>query len=291
MTIKAGTFFFFDGVSHLVMSLISVFLITSEISLFNRYFAKHWPVLGLESGFNFLGLSMILLGSGILRNLREEIVKKGEDDDQVDLGSLGTVSWPLVLSSGILSLLLGFFNIIATYVFCDKAQGITGRQIRMNRNIAPAMKPDSFKAFSMSSGPKSQSSFSTLHYHDSPKERRRSRFRLPLSIAKSKQALCIQDEEQNISNSSSFQSLNMEKTETPLNRVSPILPELLRPPTAHHPANNSTSPKYPASSRYSVILNPHNAYCDEIYGGLHISREDLGVTTKESWRMKALSKF
>lgn len=86
MTIKAGTFFFFDGVSHLVMSLICVFLITSEISLFNRYFAKHWPALGLKSGFNFLGLSMILLGSGILRNLKEEIVKRGEDDNQV-------VSW------------------------------------------------------------------------------------------------------------------------------------------------------------------------------------------------------
>lgn len=196
---------------------------------------------------------MILLGTDILRNLREEIIKKGEDVNQVDLGTLGAISWPLVLSSGILSLLLGFFNIIATYVFCDKAQVITGRQMRMNRNSAPAMKPDSFKTFSMSSGPENQSSFSTLHYYSSPKERRRSRFRLPLGIAKSKQEPCGQDEEQNVSNPSSFQSQNMEKTEAPLDRVSPILPELLRPPTAHHLADNSTSSKYPASSRYSVV--------------------------------------
>ncbi|RKF53575.1 hypothetical protein GcC1_01663 [Golovinomyces cichoracearum] len=255
MTIKAGTFFFFDGVSHLVMSLICVFLITSEISLFNRYFAKHWPALGLKSGFNFLGLSMILLGSGILRNLKEEIVKRGEDDNQVDLGSLGTVLWPLVLSSGILSLLLGFFNIIATYVFCDKARGITGRHIRMHGNSAPTTKPESFKAFSISSSPERQPSISNLHQYNSRKERRRSRFRFPLSIAKSNQPPCIQDEEQNISYQSSSQSPNMEKIERLLDRVSPIVPELLYPPSAHHPAYNSTSPKYPASSRYSVVSN------------------------------------
>ncbi|RKF72460.1 hypothetical protein GcM1_248179 [Golovinomyces cichoracearum] len=255
MTIKAGTFFFFDGVSHLVMSLICVFLITSEISLFNRYFAKHWPALGLKSGFNFLGLSMILVGSGILRNLKEEIVKRGEDDNQVDLGSLGTVLWPLVLSSGILSLLLGVFNIIATYVFCEKAQGITGRQIRMHSNSASTTKPESLKAFSMSSSPELQPSISNIHHYNSRKERRRSRFRFPLSIAKSNQPPCSQDEEQNISYPSSSQSPNMEKIERSLDRASPVVPELLCPPSAHHPAYNSTSPKYPASSRYSVVSN------------------------------------
>merc|ERR1712137_1525787 len=141
---------------------------------------------------------MILLGSSILRNLREEIVKKGGVEYRVDLGSMGTALWPLVLSSGILSLLFGYFNIIATYVFCDKAQGITGRQIRMHRNLALATKPDSLKVFSMSSGQKYQSSFSTLPYYKSPKERGRSRFRLPLSIVKSKEAPNNRDEEQDI---------------------------------------------------------------------------------------------
>jgi hypothetical protein len=43
MTLKTSKFFFFDGSSHFIMSVVAVFLIVSECSLFKGYYAKNWP--------------------------------------------------------------------------------------------------------------------------------------------------------------------------------------------------------------------------------------------------------
>ena len=64
-------FFFFDGATHVITALSSMFLVTSECSIFRRWFERNWPVLSNAHGFNFLGLGMIVIGAiiGIISSL------------------------------------------------------------------------------------------------------------------------------------------------------------------------------------------------------------------------------
>jgi hypothetical protein len=107
MTVKTSNFFFFDGAGHFITSCIAIFLIVSEIGIFKKWYARHWPTLTVESGFVFLGLSMITLGFNTLGNLN-----KVATDQQ----SLGLPMWRVVIASGILSLIFGLFNIIAVCI-------------------------------------------------------------------------------------------------------------------------------------------------------------------------------
>lgn len=101
---KQLQFFFFDAVSHFITSSVGLFLVVSEVSLFRAYFAKHWPMLSPESGFVFLGMTMMVLGCNILGNLNK---------DATSVENLGLPVWRLVISSGVLTTLMGFFNIVA----------------------------------------------------------------------------------------------------------------------------------------------------------------------------------
>jgi glucan phosphoethanolaminetransferase (alkaline phosphatase superfamily) len=86
---------------------MGIFLIVSEVNLFRSYFARHWPMLSVESGFVFLGLTMIVLGFNILGNLNKNATSQE---------SLGLPMWRIVIASGILSSLMGFFNIVAVCI-------------------------------------------------------------------------------------------------------------------------------------------------------------------------------
>ena len=91
------------------------------MSLFKNYIARRWPLLGPEHGFGFLGVAMITLGINMLGNLNKEATSQE---------SLGIEFWRIVIASGILSLIMGFFNITATFVFRDRQRGITARMAR-----------------------------------------------------------------------------------------------------------------------------------------------------------------
>ena len=121
MTVKTSNFFFFDGCAHFITSVISIALIVSEVNLLKSWFARWAPLLSPESGLVFLGLSMIGIGFNILGNLNKSATSQE---------TLGLPMWRVVIASGILSSLMGLFNIIGTYVFCDSKLGITGRQVR-----------------------------------------------------------------------------------------------------------------------------------------------------------------
>jgi hypothetical protein len=97
-------FFFFDAVSHLITSSIGIFLIVSELTVFDNYFTRNWPLLSPSSGFITLGLAMIAVGFSILGNLNKEATSQK---------SLGMPFWRIVIASGILAATLGVFNIIA----------------------------------------------------------------------------------------------------------------------------------------------------------------------------------
>ncbi|KAF1347843.1 hypothetical protein BDV97DRAFT_269963, partial [Delphinella strobiligena] len=124
MLVKTSTtskFFFFDAVSHVITAVTSMFLLVSELSLFRAYFARNWPLLSPAHGFVTLAVAMIILGVDILGNLNKAATSQE---------SLGLAMWRIVIGSGIIVFILGFFNLFASYIFRDRGHGITARQVR-----------------------------------------------------------------------------------------------------------------------------------------------------------------
>jgi hypothetical protein len=144
-TSVASKFFFFDAVSHVLTAItgskchripsickqkanrIPVFLLTSELSLFRSYFSRNWPLLSPAHGFLTLALAMIVLGINMLGNLNKAATSQE---------SLGMPFWRIVIASGIVIFILGFVNLVASYIFRDRKQGITARQVRAHGAVA-----------------------------------------------------------------------------------------------------------------------------------------------------------
>ncbi|KAH8821194.1 hypothetical protein F5884DRAFT_745523 [Xylogone sp. PMI_703] len=242
-TVMTSQFFFFDGVSHFITSVIAAFLVVSEIGIFQNYFAHYWPLFGPDAGLFCLGLSMLILGFNTLGNLNKPATS---------VENLGLPLWRIVIASGILASVLGFFNIIATNAFCNTKEGITGRQVRANGAIATAKYTDKAELSLSSGSTRSNRSHRTKRHHKaspslptyrpptptSPEERRKSRFGFQFPIRTSFISKPIQNDPE-----------QFQKWE---DRSSPVVPEIQRPPTALHPIH---FPPPPASSRYSVASN------------------------------------
>ncbi|TKA63509.1 hypothetical protein B0A49_04536 [Cryomyces minteri] len=126
-TVTLSNFFFFDAVSHIITAIVGIFLIVSECSLFRSYFARNWPLLSPSHGFVTLGIAMIVLGLNILGNLNKDAVSQKD---------LGLAFWRIVIGSGIVVFILGFFNILASYVFRDSSLRVTARQVRAKGAVA-----------------------------------------------------------------------------------------------------------------------------------------------------------
>lgn len=82
----------------------TVFLLASEFSLFRGFFTRNWPLLGPEHGFVALAIAMIVLGVNILGNLNKPATSQE---------ALGLAVWRIVIGSGIVVFILGFFNLFA----------------------------------------------------------------------------------------------------------------------------------------------------------------------------------
>lgn len=227
-TVENSHFFFFDAVSHFITATISLFLIVSELSLFLSYFESNWPLLSSQSGFVFLGLSMMMLGVNTLGNLNKPATS---------VENLGLPFWRIVISAGILVSVIGAFNIIATIVFCDSKEGISGRQVRSHGATAPQELPRT-KTYSMTS---SNARSGSVKHSESlkrtesvkssyPEDRRKTRFGLKFPIRLS-----------GISRPIPADPEQFQKWES---RSSPVAPTIQRPPTALHPM-------YTPATRYS----------------------------------------
>ncbi|KAF2204765.1 hypothetical protein GQ43DRAFT_121950 [Delitschia confertaspora ATCC 74209] len=132
-TFIVSKFFFFDATSHVITAIVSMFLIVSECSMFRGYFARNWPLLSPSHGFVSLGLSMIILGLNMLGNMNKEATSQE---------SLGLPFWRLLLASGILGIIVGSFNVIASYIFRDTSRQITARRVRSHGAISLSTTPD-----------------------------------------------------------------------------------------------------------------------------------------------------
>ncbi|KAH6639401.1 hypothetical protein C7974DRAFT_130636 [Boeremia exigua] len=120
-TFIVSKFFFFDATSHVITAIAGLFLIVSECSLFRNFFARNWPLLSPSHGFVTLGCTMMVLGLNMLGNMNKEATSQK---------SLTLPFWRLLVASGILAIVIGFFNVIASFVFCDRSRGITARRVR-----------------------------------------------------------------------------------------------------------------------------------------------------------------
>ncbi|RMD39804.1 hypothetical protein DV735_g5323, partial [Chaetothyriales sp. CBS 134920] len=126
-TFIVSKFFFFDAAAHVVRIIISGFLIMTELPLFRQYFYRNWPLFSPRSGFVMLGLTMIALGNSILGQLNKEATSQE---------SLGLAFWRVVIAAGIIVLVMGFVNIVASYVFRDTKTHLTARQVRSHGAVA-----------------------------------------------------------------------------------------------------------------------------------------------------------
>ncbi|KAI9815048.1 MAG: hypothetical protein M1827_002891 [Pycnora praestabilis] len=151
-TFVISRFFFFDAVSHVITLCISMFLIVSELPLFRSYYARNWPLLSPSSGFVTLGIGMIFVGVSILGNLNKAATSEK---------SLGLAFWRIVISSGIIVIVLGVLNIIASYIFRIKENGATARQVRSHGAVA-AKQGLAFSAFPTPQAPSTNSSFKSF---------------------------------------------------------------------------------------------------------------------------------
>ncbi|KIV93720.1 hypothetical protein PV10_04915 [Exophiala mesophila] len=126
-TFIISKFFFFDACEHVVRIIMAGFLILTELPLFKSYISRNWPLFSPRSGFVMLGFAMIFLGNSILGNLNKEATSQE---------SLGMAFWRLVIASGIIVLVLGPINILASYIFRDHKSHVTARQVRSDGAVA-----------------------------------------------------------------------------------------------------------------------------------------------------------
>lgn len=75
---------------------------------------------------------MVVLGINMLGNLNKPVTSKK---------SLGLAFWRIVIGSGIVIFILGWINLIASYVFRDRNQNITARQVRAHGAVAAHKTP------------------------------------------------------------------------------------------------------------------------------------------------------
>lgn len=116
----------------MVTVFISFFLIVSESSFFRGYFLRNHPLLSASHGFIVLGLALLALGCTTLGQLN----KSTTTSDAMGLGF-----WRIVIGSGILGIVFGVLNLLASFIFRDKANGVTARQIRGKGAVALTQAP------------------------------------------------------------------------------------------------------------------------------------------------------
>ena len=122
MIIRDGiseAFFVFHAIIHVFVSFFAIFLIISELGMFKSYFYDNWPLLSDTHGLVWLGLIMVLVGSKLLGNLAEEANSQE---------NLSMPIWRAVLAVGILNITFGFINIVCSFVY--KTPMYTAREVR-----------------------------------------------------------------------------------------------------------------------------------------------------------------
>ncbi|KAH6656747.1 hypothetical protein BKA67DRAFT_166653 [Truncatella angustata] len=220
---------FFSDVPMAFIIIVCSLLGLSEMGVWSTWFGIYWPTFGPNHGFTWLGGSMILMGSHILGKL---------SDDRFAQDKMGIIFWNVCMAAGILSYIFGFTNIIMSWWFGKRE----GRNIRTYRNSG-AIEPE--RGWKGDEASKYSDSYSTSKAsHASIKEERTRSIFNPFGKSKKHQI------------SGPVVLDDVEKGNSPvLDRGSPIVPSIQRPPTLQHPAMRNTPSRY---SEASHLPNPYN---------------------------------
>lgn len=212
---------FFADISMAFLVSTCFFLGLSEIGVWGSWFNRNWPAFGPGRGLTWLGFSLLMMGSHVLGKL---------SDDRYTQDKMGVIFWNVCMAAGILSFVFGFTNVFMSWFF-GKRQG---RNVRTFRSTG-AIEPDE---------PWHDDSYSTKASRSTHEERPKSKWTNKFSKRLSQI-------------SSPFASADAEKGYPPVNRGSPIAPEIQRPPTLQHPFHRRGSLAY---SEASHLPNPHVSY-------------------------------
>ncbi|KAL6852924.1 hypothetical protein ACO1O0_007472 [Amphichorda felina] len=252
-------YFVFDAASLVFMSGIALFLALSELPFaFSKdFFRAHWPAFSSHCGLGWLGLALIMIGCNTMGKLNNSAA---EPDD------IGKAWWQLVLASGILNLVFGVLNVLATFALHDYTEGKNVRVVRSDgaddtEGSLPYLKSEGFSG----SGPykKPKRAFFGFGRRDSGKEQSRPTISNPISAhndLENNQSAQGDDYDHSadghIGRPSAVSSLSREDHHEP--QRSPINPEVQRPNDFDHPYNrrNTGGPGIVVRATSSVYDDP-----------------------------------
>ncbi|KKA26931.1 hypothetical protein TD95_001063 [Thielaviopsis punctulata] len=225
------SFFFFDAMSQIFASTISIFLIISEVGIFRDFFERNWPVFSTRRGLTWLGCALTVLACHVLGELNRP---------QLSQAAIGMDLWRMLIASGILGLIFGFMNIVASIIFRDSDHNINARNIRSDGSLAG----NSTYAASYTSSTRSNS----LHGEKTSAARRWTQKLSPFNNG-GRPKISKPFTHDIEANAGAGYPPPIPAPGYAEDRSSPIVPGLLRPQTALHPMNSAHSDV----SRYSVV--------------------------------------
>lgn len=124
-----NNFFFFQAVSHVITCSVALVLIASELpqpAFVREFYRRSWPILSTVDACNrghslaWLGAWMVALGVWTMGSLNVDGL----------VGKLSLPLWRLTLGSGILAVVFGSFNFVASLLFRNGPRGVTVRMVR-----------------------------------------------------------------------------------------------------------------------------------------------------------------
>ncbi|KAK5989339.1 hypothetical protein PT974_10854 [Cladobotryum mycophilum] len=220
---KHKPYFVFQCISLFFTSVFCSLLVVSELAFaeFIRvYLRRTWPVLSDHHGISWLGGGMLIIGCNVLGALN-----RSEEDSKKLNGPFSS----LVLAAGILSFVFGVLNILCSFVWCDRKEGITSRDIRANGSLAQAQReyvPDYESSHTSSlRNEKTRSKFKSMFWkkEEAPQSAGRPEISRPYY---------------------NHPTHDVERDAGLDDRASPIIPTIKRPDTALHPIHTRRSSKY-----------------------------------------------
>lgn len=112
----------FDLAAKAFVIMFCIALLITELpKILRGWVNRNWPAFGDSSGFLTLGICMTFLGCTVLSYLTKE------DADEKHLGG---DFYRMCQAAGLMTIIIGHINVVATLVLQDRRRGLTARQVR-----------------------------------------------------------------------------------------------------------------------------------------------------------------
>lgn len=123
--VTVAWFNIFDLAAKAFIILFATFLLVTELpKVLRGWINRNWPAFGNTSGFLSLGVCLTFLGCIVLSYLTKE------DADEKHLGG---DYYRLCEAAGLMTIIMGHINLVATLVLRDRRRGLSARQVRATK--------------------------------------------------------------------------------------------------------------------------------------------------------------